>query len=136
VWEDLQTCGDRRTLALFTREDGRWTILELTDAGRSKLAEVATDHIPEWRDLGVSVLHRLIVETLLGSQKAPQAKYVHQIDEVASELRSGQYPLAALVVPASVDDVRTISMQGDRLPAKSTYFYPKLLSGLVVSPLE
>ena len=43
---------------------------------------------------------------------------------------------AALVMPATVDHIRTISEHGERMPAKSTYFYPKLLSGLVVNPLE
>jgi uncharacterized protein (DUF1015 family) len=97
---------------------------------------VAEDHSPEWRELGVSVLHRLIVETIFGRSGQVPTKYVHKIEEVTEGLRSGQYPLAALVMPATVDHVRTISLQGDRMPAKSTYFYPKLLSGLVVNPLE
>jgi uncharacterized protein (DUF1015 family) len=48
----------------------------------------------------------------------------------------GTFNLAALVMPATVDHVRAISEHGERMPAKSTYFYPKLLSGLVISPLE
>ena len=51
-------------------------------------------------------------------------------------VKGGRFELAALVMPASVDHVRTISEQGERMPAKSTYFYPKLLSGLVVHLLE
>ena len=46
------------------------------------------------------------------------------------------YPLAALVMPATLDHIREISQQGERMPAKSTYFYPKLLSGLVIHRLE
>lgn len=136
VWEDVETSGDQGTLALFTREDQRWTIVQLTPAGREKLDAVAEDHSPEWRELGVAVLHRLIVETILGRSGQVPTKYVHKIEEVSEGLRSGQYPMAALVMPATVDHVRTISLQGDRMPAKSTYFYPKLLSGLVVNPLE
>jgi uncharacterized protein (DUF1015 family) len=44
--------------------------------------------------------------------------------------------LAALVMPATIEHIRTISNAGQRMPAKSTYFYPKLLSGLVFNPLE
>ena len=44
--------------------------------------------------------------------------------------------LAALVMPATVDHIRVISEHGERMPAKSTYFYPKLLTGLVINPLE
>lgn len=136
VWEDVETSGDQGTLALFTREDQRWTIVQETDAGRAKLDAAAADHSPEWRGLGVSVLHRLIVETLLGTESPTPTKYVHRIDEVVEGIRSGAYPLAALVMPATVDHVRTISSLGERMPAKSTYFYPKLLSGLVVNLLE
>jgi uncharacterized protein (DUF1015 family) len=39
-------------------------------------------------------------------------------------------------MPATVEHVRLISQHGERMPAKSTYFYPKLLSGLVINPLE
>jgi uncharacterized protein (DUF1015 family) len=39
-------------------------------------------------------------------------------------------------MPATVQHIRTISLTGERMPAKSTYFYPKLLTGLVINPLE
>jgi len=39
-------------------------------------------------------------------------------------------------MPASVEDIRQVSETGERMPAKSTYFYPKLASGLVFNPLE
>jgi len=136
VWEDVETSGDQGALALFTRDDQQWSIVQVTEAGRAKLAAVAADHNPEWRELGVSILHRLIVETILGCTGPRPTKYVHRIEEVVEGIRSGSYPLAALVMPATVDHVRTISSQGERMPAKSTYFYPKLLSGLVVNLLE
>jgi len=100
------------------------------------LGQVAEDHTPQWRELGVSVLHRLVVEDLLGRTDLPTPKYVHLVDELVAGLRSGGYPLAALVMPTTIDHVRTISLGGERLPPKSTYFYPKLLSGLVINPLE
>ena len=86
--------------------------------------------------LGVSLLHRLIVEDLLGGRELPKPKYVHLVREVVENLQTGEFPLAALVMPATVQDVREISLGGERMPAKSTYFYPKLLTGLVINPLE
>lgn len=136
VWDDLQTGGDPRALAIFTREDARWTILHMTERGRARLAAASPDHIPEWRELGTSVLHRLVIESLLGLRDLSHTRYVHQLDDVVNGLRTGQYPLAALVIPPTVADLRSISIQGDRLPPKSSYFYPKALSGLVVYPLE
>ena len=55
---------------------------------------------------------------------------------MAGELAGGEYSLAALVMPATVEHIRQISLGGERMPSKSTYFYPKLLSGLVFNPLE
>jgi uncharacterized protein (DUF1015 family) len=136
VWEDVETAGGQGTLALYTQADRRWTIAILTDAGRAKMAEVAQDHNEEWRGLGVSILHRLIVDTLLDHPNLTETKYVHLVQEVVEGLQTGQFPVAALVMPATVDHIRQISSQGERMPAKSTYFYPKLLSGLVIHPLE
>ena len=100
------------------------------------MAEVAAEHSSDWQGLGVSILHRLLVENLLAGAGWPKPRYVHLVDEVVEGLDSGEFPLAALVMPATVDHIRTISEHGERMPAKSTYFYPKLLSGLVINPLD
>ncbi len=136
VWEEIETAGSQATMGLYTQTDGQWMIAELTEAGRAKMAEAASDHQQPWRELGVSILHRLAMETLLGHSGLPQPKYVHLVEEVIEALRTGQFPLAALVTPAIVDHIRSVGLTGERMPAKSTYFYPKLLSGLVINPLE
>lgn len=136
VWELVENSPDPTTLAVFTRRDSQWSVLELKPEGREKMDDLATDHTPEWRELGVAVLHRLILEHLIPFDPPLQVDYVHSIEEVISGLRSGEYPLAVLVRPATVTDIRDISLQGDKMPAKSTYFYPKLYSGLVINPLD
>ncbi|MGA2621841.1 MAG: DUF1015 domain-containing protein [Thermoguttaceae bacterium] len=136
VWEDIETGGRQDTLGLFTAKDQRWVVAQLTDAGRARMAEVAEDHNDEWRQLGVSLLHRLLIDDLLQARDLPKPKYVHLVAEAVEGLGTGEFPLAALVMPATVDHVRQISLGGERLPAKSTYFYPKLLSGLVFNLLE
>jgi uncharacterized protein (DUF1015 family) len=78
----------------------------------------------------------LVIETVVAPEAEVQPKYVHLVEEVVEGLESGEYPLAVLVMPATVDHIRQVSMAGERMPAKSTYFYPKLLSGLVINPLE
>ena len=49
---------------------------------------------------------------------------------------AASFPWPPWSCPPRVDHIRTISLGGERMPAKSTYFYPKLLSGLVLNPLE
>ena len=105
------------------------------------MEEIAPERSDSWRSLGVSILHKLVIETLLGHAELPKPDYVHLVDEVVDCLSTGDdegtpYPLAALVMPATLDHIREISQQGERMPAKSTYFYPKLLSGLVIHRLE
>ncbi len=141
MWNRVEAEADQATMGFFTHADQCWTLARLNDAGRRRMAEVAADRSPAWRSLGVSVLHRLVVETLLGAQRAPEPKYVHLVEEVVEGIHRGDangepYPLATLVMPASLEHIRAVSQHGERMPAKSTYFYPKLLSGLVINPLE
>ncbi|MBM4089452.1 MAG: DUF1015 domain-containing protein [Planctomycetes bacterium] len=140
VWARIAETGDQGTLALFAPVDQRWVLLRISAEGRRRMAEVAADQSSDWRSLGVGILHRLVVESLLGAANLPKPKYVHEVAEVVSSLESGDedgspFALAALVMPATVRHVQAISQHGERMPAKSTYFYPKLVSGLVINPL-
>jgi uncharacterized protein (DUF1015 family) len=136
VWERIELEDDQSVLGFYTAKDGKWVLAKLTEQGREKMLKITEDHHPEWGELGVSLLHRLVVETLLGQPNHPKPHYVHLVEEVVSELKTGNYPLAALVMPATVDQIRNLSLLRERMPAKSTYFYPKLLTGLVFNPLE
>ena len=143
VWDEIATDEDQGALGLYTAKDQQWIIARITDAGRARLAGVAADRSDVWRGLGVSILHRLVVDTLLDSEGHPKPTYVHQVSEVVAGL-TGQaegaddepYQLAGLVLPATLEHIRDISELGERMPAKSTYFFPKLLAGLVIHPLE
>jgi uncharacterized protein (DUF1015 family) len=170
LWEEIQMEGEQSTFGFYTSADDRWTLARLTDAGRRKMAEIASDHSRQWQSLGVSILHRLAVDALLvdaasraalGAEPSPPRlggptlriapKYVRDINEFVRDLKegdtagrdatgqtgtAGRFELAALVMPPTLEDIRAISSLGERMPAKSTYFYPKLLSGLVINPLE
>ncbi len=151
VWEMVSEEQDQGTLALYTAKDRQWTLCQVTDAGMARMAQAAPDRSEDWRGLGVSLLHKLVMEVLLEAPESAAPKYVRSIDEVVEGLTvgddtgrdltgqmgsGGQFNLAALVMPASLDHIRQVSNHGERMPAKSTYFYPKVLSGLVFNPLE
>jgi uncharacterized protein (DUF1015 family) len=135
VWSEIEASGDQGAIGFFTRKDERWTIARIADEGRKRMAQVASEHSSDWQGLGVALLHRLVVDSLFGAPDLPKPTYVHLVSEVVAELESGDYPLAALVMPATLDHIQSISKHLERMPAKSTYFYPKLLSGLVIHPL-
>jgi uncharacterized protein (DUF1015 family) len=136
VWQEIESAGNQGTIGFFTQKDQRWVVARITPAGERRMAEVAGDHSDAWRDLGVAILHRLVIENLLGAKNLPKPTYVHLVKEVVDELETEEYPLAALVMPATLDHIESVSKTFERMPAKSTYFYPKLLCGLVINPLE
>ena len=135
VWEEIATADDQGSIGFFAKKDERWVLATITDAGRRRMAELAKDQSEDWRGLGVAILHRLVVENLLDGKSLPKPGYVHLVDEVIEGVESDDYQLAALVMPATVEHIRRISEHGERMPAKSTYFYPKLLAGLVINPV-
>ena len=141
IWQVIEHEGNQGTLGFYTQADQKWTIARINATGRARMAQAANDRSSDWQGLGVSILHRLVIETLLAAKQLPKAHYVHLVDEVVESLEHGDpdggtFPLAALVMPATVAHVKSISEHWERMPAKSTYFYPKLLSGLVINPLE
>ncbi|MEM8681632.1 MAG: DUF1015 domain-containing protein, partial [Planctomycetota bacterium] len=150
LWDEIVVEDDQGTIAFFCAKDERWVMAKVTEAGRAKLKELAPEQSDDWRGLGVSLLHRLVMDTLLACPQLPKPMYVHSIDEVIRGIESGDtvgrdatgqqgqgghFPLVALVMPATLEHIRSISEHQERMPAKSTYFYPKLLSGLVINPL-
>jgi uncharacterized protein (DUF1015 family) len=146
LWKRIEHDADQSQMAFYTTADNQWTLARLNAAGEMKMAEVAKDHSPQWQSLGVAILHRLVIETLLNAKDLPKARYVHLVDEVVEGLTkkdiigegatNKDFPLAVLVMPATIQHIEQVSERNERMPAKSTYFYPKLLSGMVFNSLE
>jgi uncharacterized protein (DUF1015 family) len=93
---------------------------------------------PVLRRLDVTLLHSLLLEGILGIDRAAQEKqthlrYVKDLDQAVAD-RGAQ--AAFLLNPTPLDDLRAAADAGEVLPQKSTYFFPKLASGLVVVPFE
>ncbi|MCE9545967.1 MAG: DUF1015 domain-containing protein, partial [Planctomycetia bacterium] len=86
IWQQIESEGDQGTLGLYTVKDQRWTIARITDAGHQRMREVANEQSDDWRGLGVSILHRLVVDTLLESAGHPKPGYVRLIDDFVGGL--------------------------------------------------
>src|SRR6056297_1943492 len=145
-WEKMEQADRQGLMALYATKDSKWVLCEATEKALQKIGEMEPERSDDWRGLGVTLLHRLVIDELLGCAGHPKPAYVHLVQETVDGLKGeGQrseddsnepYTLAALVMPAKVADVEAISLHKERMPAKSTYFYPKLLSGLVLNPLS
>lgn len=135
-WERIQAEGGQSLLAFGTAADGLWQTARFR---KPKLMErLAPDHTPAWRALGVSILHVGVLGHLLPEELGchPECAYVHLLREVEAPLARKECDLAVLVPPATMEQVQEIAAGLEKMPAKSTYFYPKLLSGLVFNPLN
>ena len=61
--------------------------------------------------------------------------YARDLDQARELLGTGDYELAFLLRPTPIEQVEAVAEAGETMPPKSTYFYPKLLSGLLFNPL-
>jgi uncharacterized protein (DUF1015 family) len=84
--------------------------------------------------LGVSILHKLVIEKLIGRE--PKTNFVHRTDEAAEAVKNRTCDLAVLVPACSVAETEKIAIEGETMPQKSTYFYPKILTGMVFNSLK
>ena len=90
----------------------------------------------EWKKLDVAILQHLIFPHILGSAADDRIFYTRDGKEAFDLVRSGKYPMAFLLNPPSMEQVRDIASRGEKMPPKTTYFYPKLLSGLVMRSMN
>ncbi|MBN9118895.1 MAG: DUF1015 domain-containing protein [Planctomycetes bacterium] len=136
AWEHIEMDGAQTTLGFGTVADGQWLVAKLRDL--SVMAELAPDHSDEWRGLGVSVLHKLVLDRLVRDKVGgtPMCKYVHLLSEVTDAAAKKECQLACLVPPATMEHVEQIAGHNEKMPPKSTYFYPKLLTGMVFNSLK
>lgn len=145
AWSQMEAADAQGLVAVYGVEDDTWVLAKANSGAGDKMRELAGEQSDDWRGLGVSYLHRLVIDELLGSKGHPKPTYVHEVSEVIEGMRGEgsqaesdsdePYTLAALVMPAKLEHVEAISLHKERMPAKSTYFFPKLLSGLTFNPL-
>ncbi len=88
-------------------------------------------------DLDVTILHSIIIKDILGVSEEDQIKkknldYVKETEHAYDYVRDGKAQAAFLMNPTRIDQVCAVAEAGYTMPQKSTYFYPKLLSGLVM----
>ena len=113
--------------------------LHLRDTGA--IDEALPGSSEAYRRLDAAILEELILKrTLEISDEDIAAKsglgYATGVDEVMRLLADGTYQAALLLRPTPVDQVREVAAAGETMPPKSTYFFPKLLTGIVFNPLS
>ncbi len=132
----LKNGESKHTYALYTGNDD---VLLMT------LKEEAKRNIDgrsdAYSDLDVSILHSFVLENALGIDKENMAnqvnlRYTRSLDEAIESVQGGKATAAFLINATKVSQIKAVSLAGDKMPQKSTYFYPKLKTGLVMNRLK
>ena len=132
---------DERKLGVYLRGSG--TFLEATlreGAVAQGTGAAGASASPRWRRLGVNVLNELVLRRIFGVTEAEldggeRVSYTNSAGEALAAVDGGQADVALVMNPTALDDVLAVAASGERLPRKSTFFYPKPVSGLLLYPM-
>jgi len=100
---------------------------------------LASDRSDTWRNLDVSILHKILIEDGLGITQdtlEDQVKYTRDDNEALNLIKQGKFDSSIIMNATKIDELKTIADGGEHMPQKSTYFLPKMLSGLVMYHMD
>ncbi len=128
--------GDK-AFAYYTGND-KYRLFVLSD--KSAVSKILSDKSSAYCGLDVSVLHTLVLERIFGIDSDNMAKqinltYVKEFKEAISAVNNGSAQCAFILNPTKVEEIKEVAAAGEKMPQKSTYFYPKLITGLVMNEL-
>lgn len=138
--ERLNGSSDKIAFGLYSGKDKAVRQLTLRDPKiMEKLAPAGFSSA--WKSLDVAVLHTVLLEHLLGVtaddlEHERNVRYARYIDEATAEVDAGLAQLGFLLNSTKVSQVKEIALAGEKMPQKSTDFFPKLLSGLVLLKMD
>jgi len=93
------------------------------------------------RSLDVTVLHSMILEKIFGIDKENMAQqinltYSKYFEEAISAVDNGEAQCSFIMNPTRVEQIKDVASAGEKMPQKSTYFYPKMITGMVMNQLD
>ncbi|NIM90089.1 MAG: DUF1015 family protein [Candidatus Aminicenantes bacterium] len=103
--------------------------------------EIKEEKSREWKRLDVAILHSLIIENLKALSSGPfslenNVSYIRNLDQGIEKVVNGEFQMIFLLRPTLLPQIREVVEKGEIMPQKSTDFFPKLKSGLVMNPLD
>lgn len=134
IMNTIKTENDHK-FALYTKDT--YYILTLKD--ETIMNKLAPDRSSTWRSLDVSILHKIIIEKLMKITEntlEDDVKYTRDDSEALDLVNNDTYTLSILMNPTKIEELKAIADAGEHMPQKSTYFLPKMLSGLVMYKME
>ena len=130
-----QVSAGQADIVLYEGSSDRELALRFTQ--RDELKTLAPEQCAPWYELDAAYLHRYLIDELLRAElgSEPQVRYVKSADSARQTARD-ESGVALLVNATPMAHLRAVSEAGGLMPQKSTYFYPKLATGLTINPLR
>lgn len=133
---------DRNTFGIYGG-DGAFYIVRLKDIALMDKAAPAKSKA--WRKLDVTVLSKLVLDNILGidDEKLAQGTHVRYVKdsgnkskELVRQIDAGEGQVVFFMNPPKIEHIEAVADAGERMPQKSTYFYPKVFTGLTIYKLD
>lgn len=129
--------GAANTFGLYVGKTRRLYTLRLINMDLLKPLEPTQSDA--WRQLDVAILQRYLLDEILqpkfGGGKEISKGYTAYANEVAPQVDGGKYQIALLLRPTPLHALEELGKHGEVMPQKSTFFVPKLATGMVMNPL-
>lgn len=129
----INTPGDSKKFAVFMED--KFFMLTLK---REKSREVfdmlsGKNDSKAYRELDVRVLDEFLIKKMLNAGSEENINFIKDAEEAVELVRKGLYQMAFFLKATLLSEVKEVALAGERMPKKSTYFHPKLLSGLIIN---
>ncbi len=134
--QKLSKDSHKHKIAMYIGEgDKKFYILTLRD--EKLLDPILTGDYVEWKSIDTGILHGVIFDRALGIQaknisKSENVKYNQGVEDSVARVNKGEYQIAFFLNPTKICQIKDIATKRHKMPPKATYFYPKLMTGMVV----
>ena len=134
IMNEIKNDNDHK-FALYFK--GKYFVLMLKD--EKSMNKFANDRSINWRTLDASILHKIVLENVMGINQGnleDHVRYTRVDEEAVKFVDEGKFDFSVLMNATKIDELKKIADAGEHMPQKSTYFLPKMLSGLVMYKME
>jgi len=137
--QELKIRGEKNHVFGMYADKGLY-LLQLKDFDQASRL-LPADKSNAWKKLDVALLDNLILDHLLGigenkRRDQEHIRYSHSEYQLIEQVDSKPHQLGFLLNPTRVEEIIEVAQAGDKMPQKSTYFYPKLITGLIINNLN
>ncbi|MCX5725705.1 MAG: DUF1015 domain-containing protein [Candidatus Saganbacteria bacterium] len=140
LFSKMESLGKKaHVFGMYIKGGNKYYLLTLKD--EKTIDKIVSEDKPkEWRRLDVTIVHSLIIEKILGIgmekvESEDHVSFTKNADEAIDTVLKGENQLAIFINPTKVEDVIAIASAKEKMPQKSTFFYPKLLTGLLMNKI-